>query len=145
MAEPMTTLLSEEHPITEKGMMEFQPFGVEPDGTKIQDLSGVAMRAMFEYLEEYASRSQGPDAGWRAVEELVQRLNERIPDRAFHVTSKFLRTPVEWLFQRVLGVRWPIVQGYFWRSAVSFQLCERKSNLAHHSNIRSAFLSSDDL
>ena len=93
MAEPMITLLSKEHPITEKGMMEFQPFGVEPDGTKIQDLSGVAMRAMLEYLEEYASRSQGPEAGRRAVEELVQRLNERIPDRAFHVTSKFLRTP----------------------------------------------------
>jgi signal transduction histidine kinase/class 3 adenylate cyclase len=89
----MITLLSKEHPITEKGMMEFQPFGVEPDGTKIQDLSGVAMRAMLEYLEEYASRSQGPEAGRRAVEELVQRLNERIPDRAFHVTSKFLRTP----------------------------------------------------
>jgi hypothetical protein len=32
----MTILLSKEHPITEKGMMEFQPFGVEPDGTKIK-------------------------------------------------------------------------------------------------------------
>jgi signal transduction histidine kinase/CheY-like chemotaxis protein len=89
----MTPLLTKEHPITEKGMMEFQPFGVEPDGTKIQDLSGVVMRAMFEYLEEYVSRMRGPDAGKRAVEELVQRLNQRIPDRAFHVTSKFLRTP----------------------------------------------------
>jgi signal transduction histidine kinase len=93
MTEPVTSLLSKDHPITEKGMMEFQPFGVEPDGTKIQDLSGVVMRAMFEYLEEYVSRMRGPDAGKRAVEELVQRLNERIPDRAFHVTSRFLRTP----------------------------------------------------
>jgi signal transduction histidine kinase/CheY-like chemotaxis protein len=91
MTEPKPLLLSKEHPITEKGMMEFQPFGVEPDGTKIQDLSGVVMRAMFEYLEEYTSQSQGPEAGLRAVGELVQRLNEQIPDRAFHVTSKFLR------------------------------------------------------
>jgi signal transduction histidine kinase len=53
----------------------------------------VAIRACVEYLEEYVSRSRGPDAGRRAVEELVQRLNQRIPDRAFHVTSKFLRTP----------------------------------------------------
>jgi signal transduction histidine kinase/CheY-like chemotaxis protein len=93
MTEPMTTLLSKEHPITEKGVMEFQPFGVEPDGTKIQDLSGVAIRALLEYLEEYVSRVHGPDAGKHAVEKLVQRLNERIPDRAFHVTSKFLRNP----------------------------------------------------
>lgn len=91
MAEPMITLLSKEHPITEKGMMEFQPFGVEPDGKKIQDLSGVVIRACVEYLEDYVNRSRGPDAGRRAVEELVQRLNERIPDRAFHVTYDFIR------------------------------------------------------
>jgi signal transduction histidine kinase len=89
----MTTLLSKDHRITEKGMMEFQPFGEEPDGTRIQDLSGVAIRALIEYLEDYVSRSQGPDAGRRAVDELVQRLNERIPDRAFHVTPQSLRNP----------------------------------------------------
>src|SRR5262249_24348834 len=93
MAQPMTILLSKEHPITEKGMMEFQPFGVEPDGTKIQDTAGVTIRALVEYLEEYVGRLHGPDTGKRVVEELVQRLNERIPDRAFHVTSEFLRNP----------------------------------------------------
>jgi signal transduction histidine kinase len=89
----MVPLLSKEHPITQRQLMEFQPFGVEPDGTKVQDLSGVAIRACVEYLEEYVTRTNGPDAGKRAVEELVHRLNERIPDRAFHVTSEFLRTP----------------------------------------------------
>jgi signal transduction histidine kinase len=90
---PMTTLLSKDHRITEKGLMEFQPFGEEPDGTRIQDLSGVAIRALVEYLEDYVGRSQGADAGRRAVEALVQRLNERIPDHAFHVTSQSLRNP----------------------------------------------------
>jgi signal transduction histidine kinase len=89
----MTTLLSKEHPITEKGMMEFQPFGEESDGTRIQDLGGVAIRACVEYLEDYVSRSHGPDAGKRAVDELIQRLNERIPDQSFHVTSTILRNP----------------------------------------------------
>jgi len=50
------TLLSKDHPITEKGMMEFQPFGTEPDGTVIGDLSGLVLRADVEYLEDYVSR-----------------------------------------------------------------------------------------
>ena len=86
-----TILLSNDHRITEKGMMEFQPFGVEPDGTSIRDISGVVIRALVEYLEESVSRMHGQEAGRRAVEELVQRLNERIPDRAFHVTADFLK------------------------------------------------------
>ncbi|HEY3303361.1 MAG TPA: ATP-binding protein [Candidatus Binatia bacterium] len=87
----MTTLLSKDHPITEKGMMEFQPFGKESDGTAIRDINGVVIRALVEYLEESVSRVHGQEAGRRAVEELVQRLNERIPDRAFHVTADFLK------------------------------------------------------
>lgn len=88
-----TVLLSNEHRITEKGMMEFQPFGTEPDGTAIQDLSGVVILALVEHLECYVGKQHGPEAGKRAVEELVRRLNERILDRAFHVTEKFLRNP----------------------------------------------------
>ena len=43
----MSMLLSKEHRITEKGMMEFQPFGIEPNGTKkkngdIRDFWGIA-------------------------------------------------------------------------------------------------------
>ena len=89
----MTTLLSKEHRITEKGLMEFQPFGTKPDGTPIQDISGLVIRALVEYLEDSVSRMHGQEAGRQAVEELVQRLNERIPDRAFHVTPDFLKNP----------------------------------------------------
>jgi signal transduction histidine kinase/ActR/RegA family two-component response regulator len=88
---PMTTLLSKDHPITEKGMMEFQPFGNESDGTPIRDISGVVVRALVEHLEETVGCQYGPAAGRQAVEDLVQRLNERIPDRAFHVTADFLK------------------------------------------------------
>jgi signal transduction histidine kinase len=65
--------------------MEFQPFGIRPDGTRIRDFSGVVIRACVEYLGELA--------GKRAVEELVHCLNERIPDRAYHVSSEFLKNP----------------------------------------------------
>ena len=87
----MSTLLSKEHPITEKGMMEFQPFGKERDGTAIRDISGVVIRALVEYLEESESQRHGQEAGRRAVEELVRRLNERIPERAFYVTEGFIK------------------------------------------------------
>jgi signal transduction histidine kinase/ActR/RegA family two-component response regulator len=87
----MMTLLSKDHPITEKGMMEFQPFGNEPDGRPIRDISGAVIRALVEHLEESVGRERGEEAGRQAVENLVQRLNERIPDRAFHVTADFLK------------------------------------------------------
>ena len=89
----MITLLSKEHPITEKGMMEFQPYGERPDGTKIKDFSGVVMNACVDHLEQLVSRSKGEEAGKRAVEELVRKLNERIPDHAYHITAKHLKNP----------------------------------------------------
>ncbi|BCA53125.1 hypothetical protein W02_02650 [Nitrospira sp. KM1] len=73
--------------------MEFQPFGNEPDGTKIRDLSGVVIRACVEELEEYIAARDGPEAGKQAIQELVSRLNERIPDPAFHVTEDFITNP----------------------------------------------------
>ena len=89
----MTLLLSKEHRILEKGMMEFQPFGRKPDGSWIRDLSGVVTRAHLEYLEDLMSRKYGENAGRLAVEQFVKLLNERIPDRAYHVTESFLRNP----------------------------------------------------
>jgi len=73
--------------------MLFRPFGKEPNGETIKDLSGVSIRANVEYLEEAVNQVQGPDAGKHAVEELVTRLNERIPDHAYHVTADFLKNP----------------------------------------------------
>ncbi len=89
----MPDLLTKDHPITEKGMMEFQPFGREPDGTAIRDLSGVVIRALVEELEDCFSKKEGPVAGKMAVLDLVRRLNERIPDPAYRVTEDFLRNP----------------------------------------------------
>ena len=87
----MTELLSPDHTIIEKGMMEFQPFGTTPDGEKIRDVSGVAVRAHLEFLEEVVTRSRGPEAGRQAVLEAVRLLNERIPDPAYRVTEDFLK------------------------------------------------------
>jgi signal transduction histidine kinase len=87
----MNELLSADHTIVEKGMMEFQPFGTTPQGEKIRDISGVSVRANLEYLEELVARNHGQAAGHRAVQEAVRLLNERIPDATYHVTEEFLR------------------------------------------------------
>ena len=71
--------------------MEFRPFGRELNGERIQDVSGVIVRANLDYLVELVIRSRGLEAGKVAIEELVYLLNTRIPDRAFHVTPEFLK------------------------------------------------------
>lgn len=83
------TLLSKDHRILEKGPMEFRPFGVNPDGTKIRDVSGISIRSIVDYLEDCMTRKEGNGA--RAVEDLCRLLNERIRDPAYHVTPAFLR------------------------------------------------------
>ena len=87
----MTELLSKDHTILEKGNMEYRPFGVNDQGRKIRDVSGIKVDAYVAYLEESVVRSRGPEAGPRAVEQLCQLLNERIQDRAYHVTPNFLK------------------------------------------------------
>lgn len=84
-------LLSKDHRILEKGPMEFRPFGANPDGTKICDVSGISIRSVVDYLEECAVRKDGAGAGTRAVDELCRLLNERIRDPAYHVTPDFIR------------------------------------------------------
>ncbi|GKS56999.1 hypothetical protein YTPLAS18_05260 [Nitrospira sp.] len=71
--------------------MEARPFGVRPDGVMIRDVSGVAIRANLEFLEESVRRQRGAEAGAQAVRDLIRLLNERIPDPAYHVTDEFLR------------------------------------------------------
>ncbi len=83
------TLLSKDHRILEKGPMEFRPFGVNPDGTKIRDVSGISIRSIVDYLEDCMTRKEGN--GVRAVEDLCRLLNERIRDPAYHVTPAFLK------------------------------------------------------
>ncbi len=89
----MTELLPIEHRILERPKMLFRPFGKETTGETIGDLMGFSIRANVEFLEEEIGRVHGLEGGKRAVEELVTRLNERIPDRAYHVSSNFLKNP----------------------------------------------------
>ena len=87
----MSELLSKDHPILERGFMEYRPFGVDADGWRIRDVSGVTVRANLEYLEETVELIHGRDAGTRAVNELCELLNERIRDPAYHVSPTFLK------------------------------------------------------
>src|SRR5689334_15379096 len=87
----MAELFSKHQRILEKGMMEFRPFGVDAEGRKIRDASGVTVLANVEYLEDLVGEARGAEAGREAVAELCRRLNERISDRAYHVTPDFLR------------------------------------------------------
>ncbi len=82
-------LLPKDRRILEKGLMEFRPFGVNPDGTKIRDVSGISVRSIVDYLEDCMARTEGNGA--RAVEDLCRLLNERIRDPAYHVTPDFLK------------------------------------------------------
>jgi len=84
-------LFSKEHTILERPVMAFRPFGVNQDGTKIRDATGVKVRAFVDYLEEYVARTQGPAAAEPATQELCRLLNARIADSAYHVTPAFLK------------------------------------------------------
>lgn len=85
------SLLPKSHRILERPLMEFRPFGKDPHGATIQDVSGIAIRANLEYLEEAIRQRQGPEAAEEALSTLVALLNERIPDRTYHVTVDFLK------------------------------------------------------
>jgi signal transduction histidine kinase len=87
----MVELFSRDRTILEKGMMEFRPFGVDEEGRKIRDVSGVTVRANVECLEEVVARKEGPAAVEKPAEALCRCLNERIGDQAYHVTPKFLK------------------------------------------------------
>ncbi|HEX5550715.1 MAG TPA: GAF domain-containing sensor histidine kinase, partial [Nitrospira sp.] len=71
--------------------MEFRPFGVNEQGEKIRDLTGMSLRATVIYLETSVARQHGQAAGLQAVEELCVLLNQRIKDPVYHVTPAFLK------------------------------------------------------
>ena len=84
-------LLSKEHRILERPLMEFRPFGIDEQGNKIRDISGAIVKANLDQLEDTVVRVRGPEAARQAVEGLCRLLNERIPDSAYHVTPAFLQ------------------------------------------------------
>ena len=73
--------------------MDYRPFGSDADGQTIHDVSGITVRANLEYLEILVTRQHGAEAAQTALEKLVRLLNERIPDRTYHVTVDFLKNP----------------------------------------------------
>jgi signal transduction histidine kinase len=71
--------------------MEFRPFGVDEQGEKIRDLTGMSIRATVVYLETSVARQHGHTAGLQAVQELCVLLNQRIKNPVYHVTPAFLK------------------------------------------------------
>ena len=86
-------LLPKTRRILERPFMEFRPFGRDHQGGTIQDVSGITVRANLEYLEILVTRKDGVEAAQTALEKIVLLLNERIPDRTYHVTVDFLKNP----------------------------------------------------
>jgi signal transduction histidine kinase len=87
------SLLPKSHRILERPLMEFRPFGKDRQGATIQNVSGITVRANLEYLETLVTCKYGPESAQAALEKLVGLLNERIPDRTYHVTVDFLKNP----------------------------------------------------
>src|SRR5512145_2354587 len=86
----MKEILYRDNSILKRPFMEFLPFGVDAQGEKICDISGVIVQSNVQYLHDFISLTSGPEAAERAVRELCRLLNERIHDPAYHVTPEFL-------------------------------------------------------
>jgi signal transduction histidine kinase len=84
-------LLPKDRTILEREMMEFRPFGLDEQGHRIRDLSGMSIRAVVVYLEKSLVRERGTIAGSQAIEDLCRLLNLRIKDPVYHVTPEFLK------------------------------------------------------
>jgi signal transduction histidine kinase len=84
-------LLPKDCTILEREVMEFRPFGLDEQGHRIRDLSGMSIKAAVVYLEQSIARERGSSAGSQAVEDLCRLLNQRIKDSAYHVTPEFLK------------------------------------------------------
>jgi hypothetical protein len=77
--------------ILERDYMEFRPFGVDEQGKKIRDLTGMSIRATVLYLESFMTCRHGEAAGLQAVQDLCASLNGRIKNPVYHVTPAFLK------------------------------------------------------
>ena len=76
----MIDLLSKERSILERPFMEFRPFGLNDQGEKICDISGVIVQSNVDYLHDYLSRTGGDNAAREALDELCRLLNSRLPE-----------------------------------------------------------------
>ena len=89
----MTDLLPKDHSILERPFMEFRPFGLDDRGEKICDITGVVVQSNVDYMCDYLTHTAGAAAAQQAMDRLCRLLNDRLPDRTYHVTPDFLRNP----------------------------------------------------
>jgi signal transduction histidine kinase len=106
-------LLPKDRTILERDVMEFRPYGLDEQGSRIRDASGMSVRAIVVYLEKSRAHERGASSGSQAVEELCGLLNDRIKDPAYHVTPEFLKNA------------WNSYSYEF--TAYLYELCERMS------------------
>jgi signal transduction histidine kinase len=89
---PVTTeLFPPEQTILDRPLMQFVPFGVDEQGERIRDVSGMIVRDNVEYLEELIKRSQGVVSAAQSTAELCRLINDRVRDSAYHVTPEQLK------------------------------------------------------
>jgi hypothetical protein len=88
-------LLPKSHRILERPLMEFRPFGKDLHGATIQDVSGMAIRANLEYLEDAIKHQQGSEAAEAALDTLAERADSR-PDLSCN--RRFPQESLEQLF-----------------------------------------------
>src|SRR5262245_745547 len=110
----LIVLFPKHRTILEREYMEFRPFGVDEQGEKIRDLTGMSIRATVIYLENSVARQHGVSAGQQAVQELCVLLNQRIKTPVYHVTPAFLKNA------------WNSYSYEF--TAYLYELCERISD-----------------
>ena len=128
----MTDLLSSEHSILERPFMEFRPFGLNDQGEKISDISGVVVQSNVDYLCDYLTRTAGSAKATDAVEELCRLLNTRLPRP--HL-SRHARLSSQYLEQLLLRIRLlfaRILRAVVRRSRVPCQRGNRPEGSAAH-------------
>ena len=86
-------VLPKDRTILEREVMGFRPFGLDEEGCRIRDLSGLNIRAVVMYLEKSRTHGETDSSASLAVQNLCSLLNQRIKDPAYHVTPEFLKNP----------------------------------------------------
>ena len=84
-------LLPSTHSMLARPFMLYRPFGVDDQGNKIRDISGVTVVANLPYLEKSFGQREGTSARTAVAEELFHILNARIQDPVYRATPAFLR------------------------------------------------------
>lgn len=104
----MEGLLSSDHKITERVHMKYQPFGINDEGKKTEDVRGHVITSMLGYVREIVKRREeesninapsdvikkmGEKAAQDAAAKFVSMLNGTIKDRTYWVTEQSLDNP----------------------------------------------------